>query len=419
MASVFKGLTGDWTTAANWSTNAVPADTDTATINKAASIVQVNTSPDAVDIIKLSAGTIQIGAGATLEANRLVQSGTGKLIFTGNGVRQIDASVSGAAVDFGGVSTDGTVVWDAGSRNTLSDLTLQNFFAGDELQIVGNGSNVGLAFVYAGSSTSGTVTITRKSGQVGVVNVSDSSGGLGQDVFSVHAARGVITLDTSLTCFLHGTRIATPGGEVAVQDLRIGDLVTTAGGGALPVKWIGTRGFIARLVDPDARADLLPIRIARGALGEATPVRDLYVSPEHMMCLDDVLIPAGKLVNGTTITQAENLDVVQYFHIELPHHAVLYAEGAAAESYLDTGNRNTFANVLDYLALGHDIDAPPAPPCLPIVTDGGLLAAVRSRLAARAADLGLAATDAGQAANVVAFPPAGTRLVREATRLTA
>ena len=94
---------------------------------------------------------------------------------------------------------------------------------------------------------------------------------------------------------------------------------------------------------------LMPVRIAAGALGEASPSRDLFVSPEHMMCFDDVLVPAEKLLNGTTITRCENVEVVKYFHVELPRHSVIYAEGAPSESFLDTGNRNMFSNVLDYL----------------------------------------------------------------------
>jgi hypothetical protein len=35
---------------------------------------------------------------------------------------------------------------------------------------------------------------------------------------------------------------------------------------------------------------------------------------------------------------------VTYWHVELPAHAVILAEGLPAESYLDTGNRQAFAN---------------------------------------------------------------------------
>ena len=186
-------------------------------------------------------------------------------------------------------------------------------------------------------------------------------------------------------CYLAGTRVRTDRGEVAVESLRVGDLVVTADGSTLPVRWIGTRDFIIRLVNPHERGTVLPIRIAAGALGEACPVRDLYVSPEHRMCLDGVLIPAEKLLNGRTITRAEHLDVVRYFHVELPRHAVIYAEGAPAESFLDTGNRNMFGNVVSYLELGYAPETLPQAACLPVVTEGTALEAIVARLAGRGA----------------------------------
>jgi hypothetical protein len=176
----------------------------------------------------------------------------------------------------------------------------------------------------------------------------------------------------------------------------------------------------------------MPVRIAAGALGEGCPARDLFVSPEHMMCLDDVLVPAEKLLNGTTITRCERIEVVQYFHVELPRHSVIYAEGAPAESFLDTGNRNMFSNVLDYLGLGYDLGAAPQPPCLPVVTGGEALAGLRARLAERAARMGVAITEDAdlhlladgvvirpdpQADGVVRFAvPAGVRQVRIVSR---
>jgi hypothetical protein len=390
MASVFKNQTGDWTDAGNWNTGIVPGDEDAVTIAGAASVVLVNTTPDSVSGIDISAGTIRIGADATLETDTLAESGTGGIIFTGNGILQIDESVStAAAVDFGTAAVHGTVVWNGADRATLSDLTLRNFYVGDALRITVTGTNTGLKLVYTGSATAGTVTITRKSGKVGVVQVSDPVGSLSQSAFSVRSGSGYVELDTSVACFLRGTRIATPRGEVAVEALRIGDVVATAGGGAQPVRWIGSRGYVTKLVPAERRAALLPIRIAAGALGAAVPIRDLFVSPEHMMAVGDVLVPAGKLLNGTSITQVENLDVVQYFHIELPRHVLLYADGALAESYRDTGNRNMFANVLAYLQLGYDADAEPPPPCRTVVSDGAALQAVHAALAI-AASSGLA-----------------------------
>jgi Hint domain len=82
---------------------------------------------------------------------------------------------------------------------------------------------------------------------------------------------------------------------------------------------------------------LLPVRVSRFALDEHTPHRDLYVSPNHALLLDGVLIPAIYLVNGSSIVQAmpEGVEEIEYFHVELEIHEVIFAEGAAVETLLD------------------------------------------------------------------------------------
>ncbi len=60
------------------------------------------------------------------------------------------------------------------------------------------------------------------------------------------------------------------------------------------------------------------------------------------MLLDGVLVPAGVLVNGVTITQAAAVESVHYFHIELERHDVLLAEGAPSESFVDDDSRGMF-----------------------------------------------------------------------------
>ena len=79
-----------------------------------------------------------------------------------------------------------------------------------------------------------------------------------------------------------------------------------------------------------------------GAFGPAEPARDLLLSPDHAVFRGGALIPARALINGSTIVQ-EPASSAHYFHVELPRHAVLLAEGLPCESYLDTGNRAAFA----------------------------------------------------------------------------
>ena len=161
------------------------------------------------------------------------------------------------------------------------------------------------------------------------------------------------TLEVSVTafpvCFLEGTHIATPDGDRAVETLAIGDLVTTADGATRPVRWIGRQTVVAVFADP---LHAYPIRIARGALGDGLPVRDLFVSPDHALHVDGLLVQAGALVNGTTITRAPApAPRFTYFHVELEDHALVLAEGVPAETFVDHVTRRRFDNFAEFEAL--------------------------------------------------------------------
>jgi len=146
----------------------------------------------------------------------------------------------------------------------------------------------------------------------------------------------------SAACFVAGTLIETTDGPVAVEALRQGDTLLAHGGETRPIRWIGYRRLdLTRHPSPE---DASPILIRANALGDGVPMRDLRVSPEHAMFIAGGLIPARMLVNGGGIIQEAATRHVTYYHVELDSHDVLLAEGAPAETYLDTGNRGMFEN---------------------------------------------------------------------------
>ena len=76
-------------------------------------------------------------------------------------------------------------------------------------------------------------------------------------------------------CFLKGTKISTPSGDRLVQELQIGDEVQTLAGRKI-IKWIAYNKFTKE----EGRAwhdNVMPIRVARFAIDDRTPHRDLYL----------------------------------------------------------------------------------------------------------------------------------------------
>jgi hypothetical protein len=188
--------------------------------------------------------------------------------------------------------------------------------------------------------------------------------------------------DYGYPCFCAGTLIATPEGEVAVETLKAGDLVLTADGRALPVRWIGMSRVAKLFADP---LYSYPIRIKAGALGENLPARDLRVSPDHAVFMDGVLLNAGALVNGTSILrETEVEDMFEYYHIELASHELILAEGAPAESFVDNVDRASFHNWDDRTAPAEGIAELAYPRAK---SHRQVPHAIRAALAARAAQM--------------------------------
>ena len=193
--------------------------------------------------------------------------------------------------------------------------------------------------------------------------------------------------DVTAACYCRGTLILTTDGELAVEALAIGDQLVTLSGQTRPIRWIGRRGYDGRFVA--GNRDVLPICIKPDAIMTGVPARELWISPEHSLYIDDALVQAKHLVNGVTIVQPEGLEEVEYFHIELDSHDVIYADGAPAETFVDCDNRLMFANGAEYDGLYPDDDRPQWQFCAPRLEWGSpQLVAIRAWMFDRSAALG-------------------------------
>ncbi|WP_146089997.1 Hint domain-containing protein, partial [Rhodoblastus sphagnicola] len=293
--------------------------------------------------ILLEGGTLELASSGAAGAGALTFVNDAKLVIDGTAMpaNLISGFAAGDVIDLTGVAfTDETATLDSS----------------DALHFTENGQTYTLQFDAAAAGLSFSAT---------------SDGAAGTDI--------------TVACYGAGTRIRTGRGEVAVEDLRVGDMALTAGGGRRPIGWIGWRELdVTRHPDPRA---VRPVRIAAGAFGDLKPRRDLWLSPGHNVFVDGVLIPAIVLANGATIEQV-SVEKVVYYHVELDAHDIVLAE-----SYLDCGNRDAFANGGGATELFPDF-APRADraTCCPICKTGPKVEAAKARLLARAQDFGFAAT---------------------------
>ena len=304
-------------------------------------------------------GGTTVDAGSTLELAASGAAGSGPITLVGDPAIVIDA----AALPAGGTLTnpiDGFVVGDT------IDLVGLSFVVGDTSASIVDTN--GTLKVTDGTNTD-TLTLT------GVAQTQHFTAT--DDGTSSHG-----TLIEDVPCFCRGTLIATERGAVPVEALTIGDRVSTRSGALRPIKWIGRRSYGGRFVM--GRTDILPICFKAGALDENVPLRDLWISPHHAMYFDGVLIEAKDLVNGVSVVQAEHVETVEYFHVELETHDVIIAEGAPSETFIDDDSRGMFHNAHEYRRLYPDAVPGLAPYCAPRYEDGYEVEAARHRIALRA-----------------------------------
>ncbi|SLN14674.1 hypothetical protein AQS8620_00235 [Aquimixticola soesokkakensis] len=148
-----------------------------------------------------------------------------------------------------------------------------------------------------------------------------------------HSDTGMVSVST-VPCFVAGTRIRTPEGEVAVEDLCAGDIVMTRDDGPQILRWAGSRRVAAK-------GDHAPIRILAGTFGAHGT---LMISPQHRVLIADelaevlfgepeVLVAAKDLINDSTVRRIEGGHVT-YCHLLFDSHQVVWSQGLATESFL-------------------------------------------------------------------------------------
>ncbi|KFL90169.1 hypothetical protein AmDm5_1025 [Acetobacter malorum] len=282
----------------------------------------------------ISAGTLTVASGA-VASGAYVSGGVNNVFIESGGVLESSVNVNGwTYVRSGGVSSRNTLVSDAGrvsaGGSSVSDTFLYgaNGDGGSDIFTIGSGGYVASSYIGSGSHL-----------EVVAGGSSDSP---------TIAAGGIyhVTQASSLVCFLPGSMIRTEKGEVAVEDLQIGDQVVTFDWEnnkevSRPIVWVGKAQATVHAGLPDDEAGW-PVRVLKDAIADGVPYKDMLITAEHCLFLQNKFVPVRMLVNGETIFYDKTIRSYDYYHVETASHSVISADGMLTESYLETGDRASF-----------------------------------------------------------------------------
>ncbi|MGD7070961.1 Hint domain-containing protein [Acetobacter sp. AAB5] len=289
----------------------------------------------------LSGSTINIGYGGTYSS----------------GVN-LASILNGSTINF--TTGGGTLILNAGG--TLLDLTASTITGYDpakdtiELQnttqpisgyvIAGTGTSRTITLMDAGGNAIANYTVTLADGAnvpAGVYNNAVDSTDLTKNPLDITYSGGNTYIGA---CFLAGSMIRTSSGDVAVEDIRIGDAIVAFDWRnntdiVRPVVWVGKAHVNVRhgLADDEAG---WPVRILKDAIADGVPYKDMLITAEHCLFFKDRFVPVRMLVNGVSIFYDKSISSYDYYHVETERHSVITADGMLTESYLDTGNRSSF-----------------------------------------------------------------------------
>ena len=286
-------------------------------------------------------GPVNLWNGYLTISSGAVVSGLVSVATYGNGNGSIYVS-SGGTIESSYTANGYLNIYSGGS-------SLSNTYESEVSTIYSGGSSTDDTFTesYKSGWTSGTLNGTAFAGGDGASYVTVNDGGYISNPSVVNEALTVAktaTLETPEACFLAGSLITTPSGFIPVEELSVGDQVITYIDGLEKnrhVTWVGQAHCVIRPHLPLDQAGY-PIRILKDAIADGMPFKDLLITAEHCLFFDGKFVPARMLVNGLSIFYDTSINSYEYYHIETEDHSVIMADGMLTESYLDTGNRNTF-----------------------------------------------------------------------------
>ncbi|KIN63608.1 Hemolysin-type calcium-binding region [Sulfitobacter noctilucicola] len=295
-----------------------------------------NTSAAAIDISGLQLWDAGVGHWFTFPPGTILAAGGHALVMSG--------LQSGGALPTG---DPGDLFFDAGRNSPLfnnggDNVTLLDpSGAGTFIQATYNGDALDDPTLGAGGYSGFPAGAVRNGSGENFGNDVDGQSlqrtGDGATTFSTEAP----TPGTTNICFADGTHLSTPSGSCKVECLQVGDLVLTADGRAVPVRWTFSKQWSAQ--DMAAQRKLAPVCISKGALGLGLPARDLRLSQQHrilvkgpivqrMFGTQEVLVAAKSLLSLPGIYIDTPRAPVRYFHILLDAHDIVIAEGLRSES---------------------------------------------------------------------------------------
>ncbi len=283
---------------------------------------------DLIEVTSISAGTTYSEANGNLLG--LVDGASGPELDD----REFD---EGDLISIGGTTYTIDLVQEPSSsgRFLLGDGSTRSFSPQSE-------SNLDVMFltVSNGGTTRYFILPNDSYGDVNFQSV--TTGGITDVGGSDAAVIGTTDDEVNAVCFAAGTLISVAGNDTRpIETLAPADLVQTADHGPRPVRWIAHHAISAASLarNPHVR----PMRISAGALGRGLPDAPLVVSPQHRILVrskiaermfgqSEVLLPAKFLLGVTGVELDPRTGGVDYYHVVMDRHEVLFANGVGAES---------------------------------------------------------------------------------------